>query len=73
MVKWLEKAPIWLKLVLALPVLDIVWAIFRIVKGVTKKDFGLVLIGILWIILGWGILWLIDFISILLKKHPILA
>lgn len=73
MVKWFEKAPVWLKVVFALPFLDIIWAIFRIVKGVTKKDFGLVLIGILWIILGWGILWIIDIVSILIKKHPILA
>ena len=73
MVKWFEKAPVWLKAVLALPVLDIVWAIFRVVKGVVKKDFGLVLVGILWILLGWAILWVVDLVSILIKKHPILA
>ena len=73
MVKWFEKAPIWLKIIFALPGIDIVWAIFRIVKGVVKKDTFLIVIGILWIILGWAILWVIDIVTIILKKHPIWA
>ena len=73
MVKWFEDAPLWLKIVFTLPGIDIVWAIFRIVKGVTKKDYGLVLIGVLWILLGWLALWVVDLVSIIIKKHPILA
>lgn len=73
MVKWFEDAPVWLKVVFALPFLDIVWAIFRIVKGVVKKDIFLTIIGVLWIVLGWGILWIIDIVSIVVKKHPIWA
>jgi hypothetical protein len=73
MVKWFESAPLWLKVIFALPGLDFIWAIFRIVKGVTKGKIGLVLIGIAWLLLGWVILWVIDIVSILIKKHPILA
>ena len=73
MVKWFEDAPIWLKIIFALPGLDIIWAIFRIVKGAATGKIGLVLIGILWILLGWAILWVIDIVSIIVKKHPILA
>lgn len=73
MVKWFESAPLWLKIVFALPGIDIVWAIFRIVKGVAKKDTFLIVIGILWILLGWAILWVIDIVTIILNKHPIWA
>lgn len=73
MVKWFETAPVWLKIIFALPGLDIIWAIFRIVKGVAYGKISLVLIGILWIILGWAILWIIDIVSIIIKKHPVLA
>ena len=72
-VKWFESAPLWVKIIFALPGLDIVWAAFRIIKGAAKGKLGLILIGILWIILGWAILWIIDLVSILIKKHPILA
>lgn len=73
MVKWFENAPIWLKIIFALPGLDIIWAVFRIVKGAAYGKIGLILVGILWILLGWAILWIIDIVSIILKKHPILA
>lgn len=73
MIKWFEKAPLWLKIVFALPGIDIVWAIFRIVKGVAKKDTFLIVIGILWILLGWALLWVVDIVTILLNKHPIWA
>lgn len=73
LVKWFEDAPVWLKIIFALPVLDIIWAFFRIVKGAVKGKISLVIIGILWIILGWAILWVIDIVSIIVKKHPILA
>ena len=73
MVKWFENAPIWLKIIFALPGLDLIWAIFRIVKGAAYGKIGLIVIGILWIILGWAILWIIDIVSIIIKKHPIWA
>ena len=73
LVKWFEDAPVWLKIIFALPGLDIIWAIFRIVKGAVKGKISLVLIGILWILLGWAILWIIDIVSIIIQKHPVLA
>ena len=73
MVKWFENCPVWLKVIFALPGLDIIWAIFRIVKGAAYGKVGLIVVGILWILLGWAILWIIDIVSIIIKKHPVLA
>ena len=73
MVKWFEEAPFWLKVIFALPLLDIVWGVFRIVKGATKGDNGLIAIGVVWVILGGPILWIVDMVSIIIKKHPIWA
>lgn len=73
LVKWFEDAPVWLKVIFALPGLDIIWAVFRIVKGAVQGKIGLVLVGILWILLGWAILWIIDIVTIVIKKHPIWA
>ena len=73
MVKWFESAPLWLKVIFALPGLDIIWAIFRIVKGASQGKVALIIAGILWILLGWAILWIVDIVTILINKHPILA
>ena len=69
-VKWMDDAPFWLKIVFALPVLDIVWAVYRIIKGCANKSALLIVAGILWIILGCFALWLIDLICICIWKEP---
>lgn len=60
-VKWMDSAPFLLKLIFALPGIDgIVYGIYRIAKG-------RVILGILWIILGFAILWIIDLVSVILN------
>jgi len=59
-VKAIDKASILVKLILALPVLDgIAYGLYRIGKG-------RIIIGILWIIIGIPLLWIVDLISVIL-------
>jgi hypothetical protein len=61
-VKLIDGLPWILRLILALPGIDgIVYGIYRIAKG-------RLLVGILWIVLGFAILWIIDLISVLINK-----
>ncbi len=69
-VKAMDKLPWVLKLILSLPGLDIVWAIYRIVKGAAKKKTAILIAGILWIIPGAVICWLVDIISCIVSKKP---
>lgn len=69
-VKWMDEAPLWLKIVFALSVLDLVWAVYRIIKGVAYGKISRIIAGILWIILGWAILWIIDIVCICIFKEP---
>ncbi len=68
-VKWMDSCPWWLKIIFALPGLDIIWAIYRIVKGCVKKNWLVLVAGILWIVLGWAILWIIDIVCVLIFKE----
>lgn len=70
-VKWMDNLPLWAKIIFALPALDIVWAIYRIVKGAVKGQTSVLLGGILWLLLGWAIFWIIDIVSICLQKRPV--
>ncbi|MCK9198228.1 MAG: hypothetical protein M0P49_01335 [Bacilli bacterium] len=57
-VKSYKELPIFIKLILAMPGIDsFSGGIYRIAKGK-------LLAGILWIILGWAIFWILDIISI---------
>lgn len=68
-VKIIDKLPQWAKVVLSIPVLDIVWALYRIAKGVLKNDIVLTVIGVLWIF-GDLVTWLFDMITTVMYGHP---
>lgn len=69
LIKAVDTLPWLAKLILCIPVLDIVWAIYRIVKGVAYKDMVRVVIGILWIIGACTFTWVFDLVTVLLNKN----
>lgn len=73
LIKAIDNLPWIVKLILCLPGLDIVWAIYRIVKGIENKDTVLLIIGIVWVVAGTTITWIWDLITTILYKHPKLA
>ena len=70
LVKAFDKLPWIVKLILCLPVLDIAWAVYRIVKGVSTKNTFMWIVGILWIVPGSIVCWLIDFVCTIVWKKP---
>lgn len=68
----MDNLPWIVKIILCLPVLDIIWAVYRIVKGVTTKNLLMLIFGILWIIPGSVFCWVIDILCTLFAKRPIL-
>ncbi|MBO6264326.1 MAG: hypothetical protein J6N93_08710 [Clostridia bacterium] len=73
-VKAMDDLPWILKVILALPGLDLVWAIYRIVKGVVKGNTVTLIAGIVWLLVGgWTIFWLVDLIFTILNKPLLFA
>lgn len=66
MIKAFDNLPKWLKVVLALPVLDILWNIYRLVKSIKKDSIVGIILAILLITIGIVFMWLVDIITILL-------
>lgn len=61
-VKFMDGLPFIAKVILALPGLDgIFWGIYRIAKGK-------LILGLIWIFLGFAILWIIDLYSLFTTK-----
>ncbi len=72
-IKAMDDLPLILKIILALPALDIVWGIYRIVKGVAYKNVVTLIFGILWIIPGSVICWILDIVTLLLTNKLLFA
>jgi len=65
-VKLVDGLPWIIRVILALPGIDgIAYGIYRIAKGLSKKDNTMVVVGILWLVLGFAILWIIDLVQVL--------
>lgn len=73
-VEAIDNLPLILKILFCIPCLDIIWAIYRIIKGVETGSALLIVVGILWIIPGGMICWIADLITVILsKERPILS
>jgi len=72
-VEWMDDLPYIVKIIFCLPGVDLIWAIYRIVKGAEKNSVGLLVVGILWAVLGWSILWILDLVTTLVLGKPILT
>ena len=63
--KSLDSLPILVKVILAIPALDIVWGIYRIVSAIDAKNTVALVVSI--ILLFVPITWIIDIVMILLQ------
>ena len=73
LIKAIDELPFIAKVILCLPALDIVWAIYRIIKGIVENDAIKIVVGIIWIFGGFTFTWVFDIVTTLLYKHPKLA
>ena len=71
LVKSFDKLPKLVKFILALPVLDIVWAIYRLCRSASKGNVLGVILAIVMLAVCPAIFWLVDIITILLTNKVI--
>lgn len=69
-ISFMDGLPTVVKFIFALPGLDILWAIYRIFKGAKNNNVITLVAGIVWLLAGWAILWIIDLITIVLSGKP---
>ncbi|MBN2268593.1 MAG: hypothetical protein V3569_03300 [Acholeplasmataceae bacterium] len=69
-VKAMDGLPWIVKLILALPGIDgFAWGIYRLVKGISSNNMTLIIAGIVWLLVGWAVLWILDIFTLLTQKN----
>lgn len=71
LIKAFDELPLIAKIIFALPVLNIVWAVYRIIKGACTSNAVMLVVGLVWIFAGATICWVLDLVFLLLGKDPI--
>jgi len=69
-IDWMNNNPKWLKLVLCIWILDITWALYRILGAVKNKNWLHLVLAILWILAAGTVGWILDIIWIILFNRP---
>ena len=67
LIRSFDNLPKIVKLILAIPALDIMWVIYRIVKSVRDNNMLGIILGAVLLFVGFPFLWLIDIICIIMK------
>lgn len=64
-IKTFDNFPLIVKIILALPFLDIVWAIYRLCRSIDKKNTLGIVLGILMLLFCPTLFWIVDIITLL--------
>lgn len=67
-IKGMDGLALWIKIVLALPFLDIIWNIYRLVRSIDKGNVLGIILGVLLIVIGIPFMWLVDIISLIVAN-----
>lgn len=65
-IKSFDKSSKLVKILLAIPFLDILWVVYRLFKSIEKNNTIGIVLGILLLVIGIPWLWILDIITILL-------
>ena len=69
LIKAMDNLPWLVKLILCIPAIDIVWAVYRVLRSVAAGNVLGIVLSIVLIIVGIPFLWLIALICVILKGN----
>ena len=59
-----DNLPLVVKIIFALPMLDILWAIYRLCKSLSKQNIVGIVLAVLMLIVCPALFWLVDIITL---------
>ncbi len=65
----INNLPLWAKVILAIPFLDIVWVVYRLAKSIVANNTVGIILACVLIVVGIPFLWLVDIITLCLNKE----
>jgi hypothetical protein len=69
-VKWMNSTPKILKIIFALPGLDIIWSIYKLIKAIADNNVLEIVLAILLLFFGPTIMWILDLIWVVIYDRP---
>ncbi len=68
-VKAMDDLPLVVKIILALPMIDIIWVVYRLIKSISHENVLGIVLAVLLLVIGIPFLWLIDIITLIINNN----
>ena len=68
-INWMNGRSRLVKLLFCLPVIDIIWGVYRVLGAVADKNWLRLVLGILWIVFGGFVGWILDILAVIFVGH----
>lgn len=69
LIKAFDGLPKWLKVILALPVLNIVWGFYRLARSISKGSVLGIVLAVIMLFVCPTLFWVVDIITLVLMNR----
>ena len=67
--KFMDELPLWAKIVLAIPVFDAFWCVYRLITSIFKKNNVGIALAIVLLVFSWSFVGIFDIICLAVKQR----
>lgn len=68
-IKWMDDRSRLVKILFCLPIVDIIWGVYRLLGAIAKKDVLRLVLAIIWIVFAGFVGWILDLVAIIITNH----
>lgn len=67
-IKTIDELPFIVKIILSLPVVAIVWSVYRLLRSIDAKNTLAIVLSIVLLVAGPAFFWIVDMICVIINK-----
>ena len=71
LIKSFDNLPLIVKIIFTLPLLDILWVVYRLIRSIVHNNVLGIVLAVLLIVIGLPFLWLVDIITLIVTGKVI--
>ena len=68
-IKWMNGRSRLVKILFCLPIIDIIWGVYRLLGAIMNKNVLHIVLAVLWIFFAGFVGWVLDLICIIITGH----
>lgn len=70
-IRFFDDLPLIVKVIFALPVLDILWAVYRLCRSIEHKNTAGIILAVLMLLFCPTLFWIVDIVTLLVMEKVI--